>query len=85
MKSWDDYVFIALMSFVIIVVLSLIGVAVHHEINYPILSTVRHGENVHHRASINIRTNTGIIEGTDSEGRRFIYRDGWEAIQEESR
>ena len=81
MNDWEDYVFFTLIG-VFVVVLSLLGIAVYYEINHPTLYTVRHGENVHYRASINIYTHTGIIEGTDSNGRRFMYRDGWEAIQE---
>ena len=83
MNDWDDYVFPILMSLVIVIVLSLLGWSIYYEVNYPTLYTVRHGENVHHGASIRVGVDNGIIRGTDSDGRSFIYRDGWEAIQEE--
>lgn len=47
----------------------------------PRLYTVKHGENVHRNAEISVYGH-GIISGVDSEGRKFFYRDGWEAISE---
>ena len=84
MNNWDDYMFFGVMILIGAFGCVGIGYAAYQHNYHPTLYTVRHGENIHRNARIGV-TESGVINGTDSDGRRFMYRDGWEAIQEESR
>lgn len=82
MSDWEDYVFGFFVAVVAVLVLSLFGFAVYHERNNPTLYTVKHGESIHYGSRIWVGSDNGVVKGTDANGREFIYRDGWEAIQE---
>ena len=81
MNDWDDYLYWGFIALLIISITGSVSYIAYQRIYHPTLFTVRHGDSVHRNSRIAV-SDGGVIDGTDGNGNRFIYRDGWEAKQE---
>ncbi len=79
--TWFDKLFTVIMAIVIGVLFAALCWIVIDRRNNPRLYTVKHGESIHRGTQIGI-DESGVINGIDAQGRKFYYRDGWEAVQE---
>lgn len=84
MKSWQDFVFFSCLTVVIVFGVSVVTIGIvelKKKSDKRYMVTIKNTDTVHRNSRV-IVGKTGVLYVEDAEGREYIYREGWKAVEE---